>query len=101
MKLPPKLMYPFVKLGAILFGRFNPDEYSPIEGTKSTKIPTIFIHGTNDDFVPYYMSEKMFEECSALKSLVPIEGAGHGLAYPVNNDLYLQSLIDFEKEWNK
>ena len=101
MKLPPKLMYPFVKLGAKIYGHFNLDEYSPLEATKSTKIPTIFIHGTNDDFVPYSMSEKMYQECSALKSLVPIENAGHGLAYPVNKEKYLQALRDFEAQWDK
>ena len=101
MKLPPKLMYPFVKLGARIFGGFNLDEYSSIEGTKSTKIPTIFIHGTKDDFVPYSMSEKMYQECTAIKSLVPIEDAGHGLAYPVNKEKYIQALRDFEKEWDK
>ena len=101
MKLPPKLMYPFVKLGARIFGGFNLNEYSPIEGTKSTKIPTIFIHGTKDDFVPYSMSEKMYQECTAIKSLVPIEDAGHGLAYPVNKEKYIQALRDFEKEWDK
>ncbi|MBR2025387.1 MAG: alpha/beta hydrolase [Clostridia bacterium] len=102
MKLPPKLMYPFVKLGARIFGSFNLDEYSPMEAVKESKVPTIFIHGTVDDFVPYSMSEKMYEECTnEIKSLVPIEDAGHGLAYPVNNDLYLNSLRDFEKMWDK
>ncbi|MBO5440730.1 MAG: alpha/beta hydrolase [Clostridia bacterium] len=101
MKLPPKIMYPFVKLGAKIFGHFNLDEYSPIEAVKNSKTPTIFIHGTNDDFVPYSMSEKMYEECTAKKSLVPIEDAGHGLAYPVNKEKYLQALQDFELQWNK
>lgn len=101
MKLPPRLMYLFVKLGARLFGRFNLDEYSPIEAVKNSKTPIIFIHGTKDGFVPYYMSEKMYKECASLKKLAPIEGAGHGLAYPVNKEAYLQALKDFEKEWNK
>lgn len=101
MKLPPKIMYPFVKLGAKIFGHFNLDEYSPIEAVRNSKTPTIFIHGTNDDFVPYSMSEKMYEECTAKKSLVPIEDAGHGLAYPVNKEKYLQALQDFELQWNK
>ena len=102
MKLPPKLMYPIVKLGAIIFGGFNPDKYSPLEAVKESKVPTIFIHGTVDDFVPYYMSEQMYNQCTnEIKSLIPIVGAGHGLAYPVNNDLYLDSLRDFEKQWDK
>ena len=101
MKLPPKLMYPFVKLGARLFGKFDLDSFSPMEAVKQSNTPTIFIHGTKDDFVPYSMSKKMYDECTALKSLVPIENAGHGLAYIIDSELYLQSLIDFEREWNK
>jgi len=101
MKLPPKLMYPFVKLGARLFGHFSLDSFSPVEAVKQSTVPTIFIHGTSDDFVPYYMSEKMYAECTAKKSLIPIEGAGHGLAYIADGELYLQSIIDFEAQWNK
>jgi fermentation-respiration switch protein FrsA (DUF1100 family) len=89
MKLPPKLMYPFVKLGARLFGHFSLDSFSPAEAVKQSTTPIIFIHGTSDDFVPYYMSEKMYAECTAKKSLIPIEGAGHGLAYIADGELYL------------
>ena len=98
MKLPPRLMYPFVKLGALLFGHFRLDSFSPIEAVQGTEIPIIFIHGTEDDFVPYYMSENMYEKCSSVKKLSPIENAGHGLAYPVNPEKYISEICDFKAE---
>ena len=95
MGLPPKLSYPFVKLGARLFGGFDPDEYSPVEAVKTCKVPVIFYHGETDDFVPCYMSRTNFEACASRKALVTIPGAGHGLCYPVDRDRYVQTLADF------
>ena len=95
MKLPPKLCYPFVKLGAKLFGGFDPDENSPLEAMARCSVPVIFFHGETDDFVPCYMSRKNFEACSARKKLVTIPGAGHGLCYAVEPERYLKELYDF------
>jgi fermentation-respiration switch protein FrsA (DUF1100 family) len=96
MKLPPNILYPFVRMGAKLFGGFNLDEFSPIEQVKKSKIPTIFVHGDADDFVPMEMSERNFNACSAeIKKYVVIEGAAHGLAFPVARDGYLKILREF------
>ena len=102
MGLPPKLGYPFVKLGARLFGGFDPDETSPLEAVKHCKVPVIFYHGETDDFVPCDMSRMNFEACASRKALVTIPGAGHGLCYPVARDLYVQTLGEFfgpEASW--
>jgi len=96
MKLPHDLLYPFVKLGAWLFGGFDLEEFSPLEQVKKSKIPTIFVHGDIDGYVPMEMSKKNFEACSAeRKKLVIIEGADHGLAYVVAGEEYLDMLRDF------
>ena len=95
MKLPPKLCYPFVKLGAKLFGHFDPDENSPLEAVKRCSVPVIFFHGEADDFVPCTMSRENFEACAARKQLVTIPGAGHGLSYAVQPQRYLQELQAF------
>ena len=96
MKLPPNLLYPFIKLGARLFGGFDLDEFSPIEQVKKSKIPTIFVHGDIDGYVPMEMSEQNYEACSAKhKKLVIIKGADHGLAYPVGMQNYLDVLSEF------
>ena len=95
MKLPPKLCYPFVKLGAKIFGHFDLDENSPIEAVKRCTLPVIFFHGEADDFVPCSMSREIFEVCTARKRLVTIPGAGHGLSYAKDPQRYLQELRDF------
>lgn len=96
MKLPAKLLYPLVRLGARLFGGFDPDAFSPIESMKKCKLPVIFFHGDTDDFVPCYMSEENYAACAAeQKRLVIIPGAGHGLCFPVNQETYFKELRDF------
>ena len=96
--MPPKLMYPYIKLGARIFGGFDLEKYSPIEAMKKCTIPIIFIHGTTDDFVPYEMSVENFNACThKVKKLVTVEGAGHGLAYLKNTDGYFKAIREFDE----
>ena len=95
MKLPAKLLYPLVRLSARIFGRFDPDEFSPIESVKNCKLPTIFFHGDADDYVPAEMSQRNYDACASRKKLHFIKGAGHGLAYPVSPDEYVASMKEF------
>lgn len=95
MGLPADLAYPFVKLGAKLFGKFDLEEISPIESVKKCKIPVIFYHGEDDDYVPCAMSKKNYDACASRKKLVTIAGAGHGLCYPVAPELYFSTLKEF------
>ena len=95
MHLPPKLSYPFVRLGARLFGGFDPEEDSALEAVKRIRVSVIFFHGEEDGFVPCRMSRDNFEACTARKALVTIPGADHGLAFPVDQEGYLKALADF------
>jgi len=95
LKLPPKLSYPFVKLGALLFGGFNPDADSAVAAAARCKVPVIFYHGESDEFVPCSMSKSNYDACTCKKALVTIPGAGHGLCYPVDHVRYLETLKDF------
>lgn len=98
MKLPAAIVYPFIRLGGIIFGGFDIEETSPLEAVKKTELPIIFIHGDTDDFVPHYMSVELYEACGAQhKRFVTIEGAGHGIAYPINKEKYLDALREFEE----
>jgi len=95
MKLPPALAYPFVKLGARLYGKFDLEETTPLEMLKSCKVPVIFFHGEDDAFVPCSMSREMYDACPGKKQLVTIPGAGHGLSYPVAPQKYLDAMRKF------
>lgn len=95
MGLPPKLVYPFVKLGARLFGGFDVEENSPVEAVKNCRVPVIFFHGEADDYVPCGMSREVYEACPSRKKLVTMPGAGHGLSYPSAQEEYLMHARQF------
>jgi len=95
MKLPPAIAYPFVKLGARLYGHFALEAVPSIEALKNCTVPVIFFHGEDDDFVPCDMSREMYAICPTKKKLVTIPGAGHGLSYLVDPDRYLDALAEF------
>lgn len=99
MKLPADLLYPFVKLGARIFGGFNLEAASPVEAVRNCKIPIIFVHGEDDAFVPCEMSVQCYKACNAPKMLHTVPGAGHGLAYIIENDDYIKVLAKFEEEY--
>ena len=70
-----------------------------MEAVRKSTVPIIFIHGDTDAFVPHGMSIKLYEACvSEHKKMVTINGAGHGLAFPVDKEGYLNALRDFQSE---
>ena len=95
LRLPDKLLYPLVRLGARLFGHFDPDETSAVDAVRECKVPVIFFHGADDDFVPCEMSVKNYTACASRKQLVIVPGADHGLSYLAAPDRSLDALIDF------
>ncbi len=98
MKLPPNLLFPFVKLGAKIFGNFDIDKANPLKAMEHCKLPIIFFHGDEDDFVPLEMSKRNFDACNSKKTFVTIKGAAHGLCYPVNQEQYINELREFYKD---
>ena len=101
MRLPVWIFYPFIKLGARIFGRFNLEETSPIEAMRNCTLPIVFVHGDTDAFVPYDMSVRLYNACtSEKKTLITIKGAGHGLAFPADRDGYVNALKEIRDKWN-
>ncbi len=47
---------------------------------KNTSIPMLFIHGENDDFVPFAMLNEVYNAASCPKEKYTVPGAGHGAA---------------------
>ena len=78
MHAPAWLLYPFVVFGALVFGGFRIWETNPVQAVEKTRIPILLIHGSEDKFVPYEMSNRIFEHCNGKKYLEIFPGAGHG-----------------------
>ena len=71
------------------------NDYSTLEAMKTNKLPILFIHGENDNFVPLWMSEKNFDACQSKKKLLVVKNAGHGASYYQDHELYEQTVLDF------
>lgn len=96
MKLPPKLCYPLVRLGARLYGKVDLEQFSAIQAADSCKVPVLLFHGKEDAFVPCQMSRDYLARCaSPVKELVETEGAGHGLCYLVDPEGYIRAMQAF------
>lgn len=77
-------------------------DYSTLEAVRQTSLPILFIHGTEDDFVPTWMSKKNYEQCSSEKELLLVENAAHGASYYENHELYENTVRRFiEKHINR
>ena len=97
--LPVWPFYPLVRLGAKLYGGFDPNNADATAAMTRCTVPVVFFHGTNDDFVPWQMSQKNYDACSAPKKLVLVEGAGHGLAYLIDPPGYRAAIGEIEVLW--
>lgn len=95
IKLPPALSYPFVVLGALVFGKFKLWESSPKEAVKWSRIPILLLHGDDDRFVPCEMSYKIYARCRYAAELVIFPGAGHGLSYFSDTESYVNAIGSF------
>ena len=89
------LLYPFVWLGARLFGGFDLYEDSAVEAVQRCKVPVLFIHGEADTFVPERMSRENHGHCAAPRAIFTVPGAGHGLSYVLDKEGYLRAMREF------
>ncbi len=98
LHLPADLLYPFIKLGARIFGHFDLEEYTPLEAMKTCKVPVLILHGETDDFVPCYMGHEIYGACTSPKRLLTVPGAGHGLGYLIAQEDYFKTVSEFFTE---
>lgn len=93
--LPPFPMMHTASLIAKFKAGYWLKDASPIDQVKKSNIPTLFIHGDEDTFVPFSMLDEVYNACSAPKEKLIIEGAGHAKSSTVNPELYWDSIFKF------
>ena len=98
MGMPEKMVYPLIRLGGMVYGGFNLDADSPVEAVKRSRVPILLIHGDEDRFVPYAMSQNIHAAAPEKIRFVTVPGAGHALNFATNPQLYSQTLKTFLSE---
>ena len=63
------------------------------------KLPTLFIHGSTDSFVPAEMGQRCYDAAAVPKELLLVEGAGHSLSYFVAKEEYEAKVRGFLEQW--
>lgn len=76
-------------------GRFDLDTVNTIDALKQNRIPVLFIHGSEDKFVPTIMTRVNYEVCVAPKRLLIVEGAAHVTSYLMDTLRYEKEVLDF------
>ena len=77
--------------------KYDIKEASALEQVKKASVPILFIHGDNDDFVPEYMCEQLYESANCKKDKLIIHGAGHTESRYKEPDTYYNKIFDFIK----
>ena len=94
MKMPVRFIYPFLWLGAFLFGHFR-IRGGAIESVGRARVPILILHGEGDGFVPCEMSAEIEKANPAMVRRYTFPGAGHGLSYGVDAPRYERLVKEF------
>ncbi len=71
------------------------------DALKNCKVPVLFIHGTDDKFVPITMTYENYKACASKKRLFVVPGADHGMSYLVDREGYEAEVKAFWAENDK
>ena len=74
---------------------------SAIEQVKKATVPILYVHGDEDDFVPYYMMDELYNATNSTKEKLTVEGAEHAKSDLVNPQLYWSTIYDFLGQYVK
>lgn len=74
---------------------FSLEQVSPIKAVENSLLPVMFIHGTEDTYVPTQMSVDMYNVKQGVKKLLLIPKAVHANAFSVDPELYTTETIQF------
>ena len=95
VRIPAWISYPFVVLGALIFGRFRLWERGAVDAVACSRVPIILIHGEEDRYVPCDMGRQL-EQASAGKAMLEtFPNAAHGVSYISDPNRYRQIVTAF------
>ncbi len=80
--------------------KVNLKKYDAIKQVKKAKIPMLFIHGTEDEFVPFENLQKLYDAYPGeTKRKYECIGASHAMSYPSGENEYEKVLGAFLKKY--
>lgn len=74
---------------------YGMDECNAKREVANAKVPILFIHGSNDTFVPVRMCDEIYECCASPKKKLIVEGAAHAESYYKDMAGYEEAMTEF------
>ena len=100
-QVPVFPMLPAMDLWARIIAGYSVTATTCQEALDKTKLPFLFIHGTEDELVPYAMGLQNYEHCHTEKQMLTVEGAAHCASYYVDPVQYISYLDGFLKKYGQ
>lgn len=91
----PSFMAYFTDFWMKLLHHYKFSQIRPIDVMKDNKVPVLFFHGADDDFIVPEHSRRAYAACSAYKKLCIVEGAGHAQSYERDPVGYARTIETF------
>lgn len=92
------ILWVFNKMN-IRFAGFDLKETDVRNSVVNAKVPILFIHGEEDDFVPLKMAQELYKICGApLKKIKTFKNASHAESLMKNEKEYLKTVDEFIDE---
>lgn len=98
-RLPSFPMMNVCSLVTDIRGGYTFKEASAVEQVKKSKTPTLFIHGSNDTFVPFEMLDKLYNAAACEKEKLVIKDAGHAGSSTKDPELYWGTVEKFLEKY--
>ena len=100
-KLPSFPLLNALDLLARCIAGFGLKEADTREALGRDRIPVLFFHGEQDDFVPLRMTRENVQACAAEKDLHLVAGAGHAQSFAVDTPGCEEKIRAFVERWGR
>ena len=80
--------------------RLGSGDCSTVAALRECEVPVLFIHGTDDSFVPISMTFENYKACKGPKRLFVVPGAEHGMSWCVDPEGYRKTLREFWRDFD-
>lgn len=95
LKLPADPFFPVLDALCRIHDRFRITDADMVKALKHSRVPVLFMHGTEDHFVPADNSLRNYEACSSKKELILTEGAVHNGSHLKDPKRYEEAVREF------
>lgn len=79
---------------------YGADEINTLRVLKEARVPVLFIHGLDDNFVPVDMTINNYKACASRKKMYLVSGADHGMSYYCDRNGYESIMREFWKDFD-